>query len=41
MYENIPGSKFNPNGYIIDKAKLTKVSLINIICVFLFLYLQL
>ena len=28
---NIPGSKFNPNGYIIDKAKLTKVSFIIII----------
>ena len=27
----IPGNKFNQNGYIIDKSKLTKVSSINII----------
>ena len=32
----IPGNKFNPNGYIIDITKLIKVSIINIICVFLY-----
>ena len=31
---NNPGSKFNPKGYTIDKAKLTKVSLSKILCVF-------
>ena len=33
---NIPGNKFNPNGYTIDKIKLTKLSFINIIWVFLY-----
>ena len=33
---NIPGIKFNPNGYSIDNPKLIKVSLINIIWVFLY-----
>ena len=32
---NNPGNKFNPNGYIIDKVKLIKVSLNNINWVFL------
>ena len=30
-----PGSKFKPRGYIMDKEKLIKVSIINIIWVFL------
>ena len=31
---NIPGKRFKPNGYSIDKPKLINVSFINIICVF-------
>ena len=33
---NIPGIKFRPKGYIIDNAKLNKLSYIKINCVFLY-----
>ena len=32
----MPGNKFNPNGYSIDKQKLIKVSFINIFWVFIY-----
>ena len=32
-----PGSKFNPNGYIIDNPKLIIVSFINIFCVLIYI----
>ena len=33
---SIPGNKFKPKGYTIDNAKLTNVSIINILWVFLY-----
>ena len=33
---NMPGNKFNPNGYNIEVIKLIKVSFIKIFCVFVY-----